>query len=83
MTSQLIGSSVLALLGLGFLGAAVVPRAAHAGEPTTGRDILGGNAPAGSSWLTDEESEKSQRAFEAMLRMKKLAIAALTRAYDG
>ena len=33
--------------------------------------------------VTDEKSEASQRAFEAMLRMKKLDIAAMKRAYDG
>jgi predicted 3-demethylubiquinone-9 3-methyltransferase (glyoxalase superfamily) len=36
-----------------------------------------------SSWITDETSEKSQRAFEAMLNMKKFDLAALKRAYDG
>jgi predicted 3-demethylubiquinone-9 3-methyltransferase (glyoxalase superfamily) len=33
--------------------------------------------------VTDETSPKSQRTFEAMLRMKKLDIAALKKAYDG
>jgi predicted 3-demethylubiquinone-9 3-methyltransferase (glyoxalase superfamily) len=33
--------------------------------------------------LTDHKSAKSQRAFEAMLGMKKLNIAALKRAYEG
>jgi predicted 3-demethylubiquinone-9 3-methyltransferase (glyoxalase superfamily) len=33
--------------------------------------------------LTDETSEASQRAFEAMLHMKKLDIAELKRAYEG
>ncbi len=33
--------------------------------------------------LTDEKSEASQRAFEAMLHMKKLDIAELKRAYEG
>jgi predicted 3-demethylubiquinone-9 3-methyltransferase (glyoxalase superfamily) len=33
--------------------------------------------------LTDDQSEKSQRAFEAMLHMKKLDIAVLQQAYDG
>ena len=33
--------------------------------------------------LLDEKSEKSQRAFSAMMNMKKLNIAELQRAYDG
>jgi predicted 3-demethylubiquinone-9 3-methyltransferase (glyoxalase superfamily) len=33
--------------------------------------------------VTNEKSEKSQRTFEAMLRMKKLDIAALEKAYEG
>jgi predicted 3-demethylubiquinone-9 3-methyltransferase (glyoxalase superfamily) len=33
--------------------------------------------------LTDSDREKSDRAMEAMLRMKKLDIAALERAYEG
>ena len=33
--------------------------------------------------VEDEKSPASQRAFEAMLRMKKLDIATLKRAYDG
>ena len=33
--------------------------------------------------LTDETSEASQRAFEALLQMKKLDIAELKRAYEG
>ena len=35
------------------------------------------------SMLSDPDSESSQRAFSAMLKMKKLDIAALQRAYDG
>jgi predicted 3-demethylubiquinone-9 3-methyltransferase (glyoxalase superfamily) len=33
--------------------------------------------------INDSDAEKSKRAFEAMLRMKKLDIAELKRAYDG
>jgi hypothetical protein len=33
--------------------------------------------------LKDHESPQAQRAMEAMLRMKKLDIAELERAYDG
>jgi hypothetical protein len=33
--------------------------------------------------LTDEKSEKSQRAFAAMMNMKKLDIAAMKKAYEG
>jgi hypothetical protein len=33
--------------------------------------------------LTDETSEASQRAFEAMLHMKKLDIEELKRTYEG
>jgi predicted 3-demethylubiquinone-9 3-methyltransferase (glyoxalase superfamily) len=33
--------------------------------------------------LTDQDSEKSGRAMQAMLKMKKLDIAALQRAFDG
>lgn len=33
--------------------------------------------------ITNHESEKSERAMEAMLKMKKLDIAELQRAYDG
>jgi predicted 3-demethylubiquinone-9 3-methyltransferase (glyoxalase superfamily) len=33
--------------------------------------------------LTDEKSEKSQRAFAAMMNMKKLDFAAIKKAYDG
>jgi predicted 3-demethylubiquinone-9 3-methyltransferase (glyoxalase superfamily) len=36
-----------------------------------------------TAMLTDETSEASQRAFEAMLHMKKLDIAELKRAYEG
>jgi predicted 3-demethylubiquinone-9 3-methyltransferase (glyoxalase superfamily) len=36
-----------------------------------------------TAMLTDETSEASQRAFEAMLHMKKLDIAELRRAYEG
>lgn len=35
------------------------------------------------SLLTDPDREKSGRAFQAMLQMKKLDIATLQRAYDG
>ena len=33
--------------------------------------------------MKDEQSDKTRRAFEAMLHMKKLDIAALQKAYDG
>jgi hypothetical protein len=33
--------------------------------------------------LTNEKSEKSQRAFAAMLEMKKIDIATLKSAYEG
>jgi len=33
--------------------------------------------------LTDPDSAKSQRAFQAMLQMKKLDIAELKRAFEG
>jgi predicted 3-demethylubiquinone-9 3-methyltransferase (glyoxalase superfamily) len=41
-------------------------------------------APAGmAEMLNDPDKEKSNRAFEAMLSMKKLDIAALQRAFEG
>jgi len=33
--------------------------------------------------LLDEKSDKSQRAFAAMMNMKKIDIATLQRAYEG
>ena len=33
--------------------------------------------------LKDPKSEKSQRAFAAMMKMKKIDIAALKKAYEG
>jgi hypothetical protein len=33
--------------------------------------------------IKDRDTAKSERVFEAMLKMKKLEVAALQRAYDG